>query len=151
MFADGDLSLDLKSLSAFLDFIDADIALGKNITAIQLAAPFALKSGKATLSNMNITVDGNSGEGILEVVTDRTKSPLLSGTLDFQSLDLSSFVGAFLPLPDRAFQSTDQIDTSFISKIRTDLRLSANAAKFGDFVLGDVAATAQISENAAIP
>jgi AsmA protein len=67
-------------------------------------------------------------------------SPMLSGTLDFDSLDLAMLTQLFEP--DKKLPNSDT------PKIATDVRISAKTASFGALSLNNVAASLQNSSSA---
>lgn len=150
LFADGSLTLSTASMSALLDWVKADIGPGRAIGALSLAGPVKVANRRARFETASISLDGNEGTGVLEIGFDNDMPPLVAGTLDFETLDLARFVGAFLQLPGDIFSSNTELELDFISQLRADLRLSAQTAQLGFTRLENLAATAQINDQAAI-
>ena len=97
-----------------------------------------LKLGGTTLS-----IDDNRSTGTLEL-TFGQPIPLISGTLAFTTLDLSSFLSAFSALTPDRWGRYRTIDAGIGDQIAMDVRLSAETARAGTISFSGLAATAQI-------
>ncbi|MGB7432284.1 MAG: AsmA family protein, partial [Ahrensia sp.] len=148
-FAVGDISLETPSLRRLLAWGGRPILAGRSLGALKLSAQMRARGETIRLNTLAINVDGNAGTGVLEVARRGDGPPTLVGTLDFATLDLRAFLSAFTNLP-RSVNSTSSIDTSFMEQLQTDLRISANTARFDDFELTGVAATAQTTADLAL-
>lgn len=141
-FAEGTISTATPSLSTLLTWIGLDVGPGSAIGSLAASGSISGDPQRLRLADANIRIDDNPGSGALEFSLTEGM-PLLSGSLDFDHLDLAAMLSAFIPLPVGAglYQN---VDTSFISELDLDLRLSADTASTGALQLTDVAASAQI-------
>lgn len=121
------------------------LALGDTALSAQIQA----RGKSVRLDAMNVTIDGNSGTGVVEI-TEPDNAPLtIIGTVDFETLDLRGVLSAFTNVPQQPAART-AIDTRFMDQIQTDLRLSARRADFAGIALTNVAATAQTTPTIAL-
>lgn len=139
----GTASLESPSFRRMLEWSQTDIAPGAAIGAVAINGTVLAKAGRIQIDDVNLNIGSNSGSGALEAVLDQTP-PLISGTLDFSTLDLGSFLAAFSALGSVEATMANSIDTSFADQVGLDLRLSASNAALGDIAMERVAATTQI-------
>lgn len=150
LFAEGEIEFSTPSASALLELLGAKIDAGRAIGALTLAGPVNLSNQRIRFEQASISIEENAGSGAIEILTPDTGPRIIAGTLEFQTLDLSSFLGSFITVPTNAWQFDTPIVLDFISQMHADLRLSAENARFGNIEMSDLAATAQIGEASAI-
>lgn len=150
LFADGEVEFSTPSTSALLELLGAKIDAGRAIGALTLAGPVNLSNQRIRFEQASLSVEENAGSGAFEISTPLNGPSIIAGTLEFQTLDLSSFLGSFITVPTSSWQFDIPIALDFISQMHTDLRLSAQTARFGNIEMSDLAATAQIGEASAI-
>ena len=109
-----------------------------------LRADSDIGSGVASLSNVNVELDGNTAEGALTLGTDGHRQ--VQGTLAADALDLTPYVSGV-----RLVASTDNnwaqlpIQLDGFNDLNLDLRLSAASVKIADAQLGRTAVAATMS------
>ena len=150
VFAEGQMELSTPSASALLELFGAKIDAGRAIGALSLTGPINYSNQRIRFEQAALTIEENEGSGALEISTPDTGPGIIAGTLEFQTLDLSSFLGSFITVPTSPWQFETPILLDFISQMHADLRLSAENARFGNIEMSELAATAQISEASAI-
>ncbi|MEM6460462.1 MAG: AsmA-like C-terminal region-containing protein [Pseudomonadota bacterium] len=147
-FASGTFSMQSPSMRQTLAWAGAEIKPGEAIGALSLDAELQLQNSRAMLDKLILELEGNRAIGVLDFKY-ADGIPGVSGTLAFNSLDLTSFLRAFTPLPQTGEDIADTIDTSFLNELVLDMRLSAQSAKLGPLSLSNVAAAARIDEGRA--
>lgn len=150
LFAEGAVELSTPSTSALLKWLGTKIDAGRAIGALTLAGPVNLSNQRVRFEQASITIEENAGSGAIEISTPANGPGIIAGTLEFQTLDLSSILGSFVTVPTNSWQFETPILLDFISQMHTDLRLSAQNARFGNVEMSDLAATAQINDASAI-
>jgi AsmA protein len=141
-FAEGNVAASTPSLAEFLRWARLDFSFGAESGPAAFSGNINGNSRGFSLGEATVELDGNPASGAIEF-TFADGMPQVSGSLDFQTLDLSSILTAFVPLPygsgiDRP------IDTRFIRELGLDMRLSARTARAGSLRLSNVAASLQI-------
>ncbi len=150
LFAEGQLEFSTPSTSALLEILGAKIDPGRAIGSLALSGAASLSNQRLRFDQATLSIDDNTGSGALEITGSEEGPNIVVGTLEFDSLDLSSFLGAFITLPSNRPPFEPPLNLDFMSQIQTDLRLSAQTAQFGDFEMSELAATAQINQTSAI-
>lgn len=149
-FVEGDLEFNTQSASDLLKLFGAKIDAGRAIGPLSISGPLALFSKRARFEQAQLSIEDNAGSGALEVSFPDIGPWVVAGTLEFESLDLSSLLGSFVTVPQYSWQYEIPISLDFLSQLHTDLRLSAQTANFRNIELSELAATAQISDKSAI-
>src|SRR5581483_9627394 len=140
---DGTLGVEAASLR------DALRWTGKNKMPFGGFGRFALRGqsdiggGTASLSNVNVELDGNRAEGALTFATDGHR--LVQGTLAADALDLSPYISG-IRLLARNDNGWDQLPIALdgFDDFNLDLRLSAASIKLGQTHLGRTAVAATL-------
>lgn len=148
-FANGSLSLKSPSVRRALEWSGTEIKPGEAIGALELTADLSTGTRTVRLDNLIIVVDENRGIGVLDVAIPADAPPRIAGTLAFNSLDITSFLQAFTPLPQSGKEIASTIDTRFLREIGLDLRLSSQSAKFGPVGMTNLAASARVAQGRA--
>jgi AsmA protein len=110
-----------------------------------LRADSDIGGGIASLSNVNVELDGNTAEGALTLGTDGHRQ--VQGTLAVDALDLTPYVSGV-----RLVASNDNnwaelpIELDGFNDLNLDLRLSAASVKIADAQLGRTAVAATMSD-----
>ena len=130
------------SLRRVVEWSASETAPGSPIGAVSLEGKIAGNRQRLKLEDARVSIDGNSGSGVLEFAWAEP-TPALSGTLAFETLDLRSFLSAF-GAADGPASLSGGVDTDLAHRIDLDLRLSAERATSGSIALEDVAATARV-------
>ncbi|WP_169054265.1 AsmA-like C-terminal region-containing protein [Nitratireductor sp. XY-223] len=147
-FANGTVTMQSPSMRQALEWVGTQIKPGEAIGALSLDAELQWQNGRAMFDKLIVELEGNRGIGVLDFKQYDDK-PGISGTLAFNSLDIASFLRAFTPLPRTGEDIAQTIDTSFLSQLMLDMRLSSQSASFGPISMTNVAATAKIDEGRA--
>lgn len=150
LFAAGTLSMVSPSMRQTLLWAGTEIKPGEAIGALSLDAEVQLKDGRAMFDKLILELEGNRGIGVLDFKQSEDDRPGISGTIAFNSLDISSFMRAFTPLPRNGEEIAKTIDTSFLNQLTLDMRLSAQSATLGPLTLTNVAAAARIDQGRAM-
>ena len=110
-----------------------------------LRAQSDIGGGIASLSNVNVELDGNSVEGALTLATDGHR--LVQGTLAADALDLTPYVSG-VRLLARNDNNWDQLPIALdgFNDFNLDLRLSAASIKIADARLGRTAVAATMRD-----
>ncbi len=143
-FANGDVKIKTPSVRRALEWSGTDIRPGEAIGALELEADLSTSDMTAKLDDLILVIDQNRGIGVLDVAFDETAPPLVAGTLAFNTLDVTSFLRAFTPLPHSGADIASTIDTRFLRELRLDLRLSAQSARLGPITMTNMAAAARV-------
>lgn len=141
---DGQVQVTTPSLAeAALAF---GLAPGPEIGAVAVEGMLTWDDDQFSVSDASVEVGGDDGQGGLFVALAPT--PLLRGTLAFNTLDLTPDAS------DPATLDPSRIDDGFAGLapllgggIRTDLRLSATALRYGPLQVGPAAATLTSSDD----
>lgn len=148
-FADGALAFSTPSMQTLMSMLDAEMIAGRALSSVELSGPVRLAQRRIRFEGLTISVDGNNGAGVLEIALNEPDAgPALTGTLDFQSLDIRAFLSAFVDV--QGLVGPGGVETSEASQMTADFRISAASATFGDLLLANLAATAQVSDEVAI-
>ena len=107
--------------------------------SLNLSGFFKGDADKWQLEDSRLQLGSNNGTGSV-IYQPNATPPRLSGTLDFESLDLG-MLGHIFDLRPNVKQPHEPV-------FSTDLRISANAATFGVTTLNMVAASLQVSKDA---
>src|SRR5690606_4457100 len=118
-FVDGQLKLSSPSLKRMLEWAGADVAPGKTIGKVDIACHLSGNAQRLKFENAQIKLDDNPGKGVFDVSFGN--APVgISGTLDFKSLDLQSFVSAFAQLPAEPDAAESTLETAVASQFNVD-------------------------------
>ena len=147
-FFDGQAKFSTPSLRRVLEWSDREMAGSSAIGSVSISSRVTGNAQRLTFEDAAMDVDGNPGSGVLDVsLTGRR--PLITGTLDFETIDLLSVLTAFTPLEAGPGGDPAEINLSFASRIDVDLRLSAAKAALGSVTLNRIAATAHLTDGLA--
>lgn len=148
LFCDGRLVANTPSLRRALEWSGRDIQAGSSIGAVSIDGRAVCGPWRLKLEEAAISLGGNAGTGVLDASFAQTV-PSIAGTLAFQTIDLGSFLSAFVPLAPDGFAS-GRIDTGFTDQIGLDLRISAAQALAGKVPLTELAASARVKDGLAV-
>ncbi len=110
-----------------------------------LRAQSDIGGGMASLSNVNVELDGNTAEGALTLSTDGHR--LVQGTLAADALDLTPYISGFRLLA-RNERNWNRMPLALdgINDMNLDLRLSAASIKISNAQLGRTAVAANMHD-----
>ncbi len=149
-FADGPIEFSTPSARSLFALLRTPMFPGRVLGAVDLSGPMLLAQRRARFEALDISVDGTQGAGVLEIaLAGEDNRPAVTGTLDFQSLDLLQFLRAFVDLPQGPADD-DPMAVGFGNLPDADLRVSAAGATFGGVTMANLAATAQVTDGRAI-
>lgn len=146
VFLKGKIVLDTPSARRALEWSGSEIKPGAALGSIDLTADITGTLHGIKLEDLIIKIGENRGLGILDFVILKDSPPTINGTLAFNTLDISSFLRAFTPLPQSSENIADTIDTRFLKQVGLDLRLSAQTASFGAVEMSNLAAAVQVNK-----
>jgi AsmA protein len=140
----GDLTLATPSVRRAIAWAGTPMEDGATLGAGSLAATANLVGRTLSLSDTKLELDGNVGTGVLTADFGR-EEPVIQGTLDFASLDLSAYVEALratIHANGRWIEAP--LEPPWISGARLDLRLSAGTVIAGPARITNAGATAML-------
>ncbi len=141
----GTLDVEASSLRDALRWTGKSAVPFGGFGRFALRAQSDIGGGGASLSNVNVELDGNSAEGALTLATDGHR--LVQGTLAADALDLSPYVsGVRLLARDENNWNRLPIALNGFDNFNLDLRLSAASIKIGDAQLGRTAVAATMHD-----
>ena len=133
----GQLDLSSSSLRGFLGWIGNPLAEGASLAGLAISGEAAVDKDGLDISTARVSLGGNTGTGGLRVgFGDR---PLISGTLAFQSLDLTAYLsdpGSLRASPDWKLEA---IDPDWLRTVDADIRLSSEQVTAGRLSLAETA------------
>jgi AsmA protein len=141
----GTLDVEASSLRDALRWTGKSAVPFGGFGRFALRAQSDIGGGVASLSNVNVELDGNSAEGALTLATDGRR--LVQGTLAADALDFSPYVsGVRLLARDENNWNRLPIALNGFDDFNLDLRLSAASIKIGDAQLGRTAVAATMHD-----
>ena len=142
---DGTLDVEAASLRDALRWTGKSKVPFGGFGRFALRAQSDIGGGVASLSNVNVELDGNSAEGALTLATDGHR--LVQGTLAADALDLTPYVsGVRLLARNENNWNRLPIALNGFSDFNLDLRLSAASIKIADAQLGRTAVAATMHD-----
>ncbi len=142
---DGTLDVESPSLRDALHWTGQSKVPFGGFGRFALRAQSDIGGGIASLSNVNVELDGNSAEGALTLATDGHR--LVQGTLAADALDLTPYVsGVRLLARDENNWDRLPIALNGFNDFNLDLRLSAASIKIADAQLGRTAVAATMHD-----
>ncbi len=144
-YFEGKMSFVTASMRRMMEWTHAGVLHGTEIGGVSLKGNVAGNAQRVRLEEAEIALDGNPGSGALDLMLTGA-TPVVAGTLAFDTLDLASFLSAFTPLKPTAETGPGTVDGEFASRLNLDLRLSSRRATAGTLTLADVAATARVND-----
>jgi AsmA protein len=138
---EGMLNLDSPSLREALSWTNNSKVPFGGFERFALRAQSNIENGIASLTKVNVEIDGNRAEGSLTLATDGHRG--VQGTLASDSLDLTPYVSAARLMPANE-RSWDRVPIAMdgLGDFNVDLRLSAASIKIGGAQLGRTAVSA---------
>jgi AsmA protein len=142
----GTLGIEAPSLREALRWTGDDRLPFGGFGRFALRAQSDIGGGVASLSNVNVELDGNSAEGALTLSTDSNR--LVQGTLAADALDLTPYVSG-MQLLARNERNWNELPITLdgFSDLNLDLRLSAASIKISTAQLGRTAVSATMHDN----
>jgi AsmA protein len=140
---EGSLAADAVSLRDTLRWARQQPPPGGGFGRFALKAQTNVVGGTIGLSNVNIELDGNSGEGVLTFANDGRQS--MQGTLAAEGLDLTPYISA-VRLLSGGERGWDRklIGLEGLGGLDVDLRLSAARVNIANAKLGRTAIAASL-------
>jgi len=139
---DGTLSVESPSLRDALRWANASELPFGGFGRFALRAQTSIAGGLASLSGVNVELDGNLAEGVITVATDHRS---VQGTLDADSLDITPYVsGIHLLAANERTWDRLPIALAGLADLDLDLRLSAANVKITTAQLGRTALAANV-------
>ena len=142
---DGTLDVEAPSLRDALHWTGRSNVPFGGFGRFALRAQSDIGGGMASLSNVNVELDGNSAEGALTLATSGHR--MVQGTLAADGLDLTPYVsGVRLLARDENAWNRLPIELNGFGDFNLDLRLSAASIKVGNAQLGRTAVVATMHD-----
>jgi AsmA protein len=142
---EGTLGVEAPSLRDAMLWTDNSRVPFGGFGRFALRAQSTIGGGVASLSNVNVDLDGNTAEGVLTLSSGDHR--MVQGTLAADALDLTPYVsGIQLLASDR--RSWDQLPIALdgLADLNLDLRLSAASIKIATAQLGRTAVAANMRD-----
>ncbi len=108
-----------------------------------LDAALTGSGGRVKLDDVRIAIEGQAGTGALEIGLDQPEQAI-SGTLAFETLDLTPLVPAATAPTLQAAGNMPAVEHALVGPFALDLRLSADSARLGPIELAKAAATLNV-------
>ncbi|MDH6230310.1 AsmA protein [Mesorhizobium soli] len=144
-YVDGKMKAAAPSLKRLTEWTGTEMAsTASAIGSVSIGGRLVGDTQRMKLEGAEVALDKNPGTGALDLSFSE-RVPVVSGTLAFDTLDLSPILTAFTPATSE--KAAAEIDPVFANLINLDLRLSAAHALVDTVMLADVAATAQIKNS----
>ncbi len=141
----GALKLSSASLRRFANWLGSPVGPGSTLGQASLFGTAEFGDGVLSVADAQLTVDGNSASGAVKVTAG--KSPDITGTLAFESLDLTPyFAGLSTAISTTSDWRKVQLPTGWFGDMSADVRLSAGSVKLGSLALGSTAASALLRD-----
>jgi AsmA protein len=142
---EGMLSTDAPSLRDTLQWAAGWEAPAGGFGSFALKAQTSVNGGTVALSGVNVELDGNVGEGVLQVAGDARKT--VQGTLAADGLNLTPYAASMREFTggggDRNWNQRP-IAVNGLNGVDVDLRLSAARVTMANVKLGRTAVTANV-------
>ncbi|GAB4357180.1 MAG: AsmA family protein [Oricola sp.] len=149
-FAEGAVTMNTPSVHHALDWLQLGVQPGGVVGDVALKGTVKADPRKIRFENLSLSLQGNSGMGVLELAFKEGAKPALTATLDFVQMDIVSFLSAFTGSPSQAADLGKPASPSIIDQLDVDLRLSAANARAGGLTLANIAAVTQIRNGSAV-
>jgi AsmA protein len=139
---DGTLSVESPSLRDALRWANTSELPFGGFGRFALRAQTSIAGGLASLSGVNVELDGNLAEGVITVSTDHRT---VQGTLDADTLDITPYVSGIHLLADNE-RNWDRVPIALdgLADLDLDLRLSAANVKIATAQLGRTAVATNV-------
>lgn len=146
-FESSEASVDITSVRKLARWLGADWTDGRGLERLSIKGPMEWTPRGISFPQASIDIDGNEGAGTLSIKLANQRAAL-DGTVDFETLDVTSYVdqlegnrsifdfSSYLP-PTLAFRPVFPI----LNDIDADLRISAGKVKAWDATFGKSAAS----------
>ncbi|MFG1479272.1 AsmA family protein [Xanthobacter sp. V4C-4] len=142
--ADGTVTADADSLRALLDWVRVPAPTSRGFGAFTLNSRLALDGETLSLTDTQLDLDGNRGEGGLLVKLGGNR-PVIQGTLAAERLSLTPYGQMRLTGDNGREWSRDPLDLSALDAVDLDLRLSAGQVVAETATFTTVAASAVLT------
>ncbi|ESR23694.1 AsmA family protein [Lutibaculum baratangense] len=144
LLLDGTVDLTSASLRNALKLMGRSPDPGPGLNEIALRGRLHLIGGSASLSDAEVMLDGNRGEGTLELALG-SDLPMVRGTLAYETVDLNEYrrgdVASLDGDRETAFALHADLIPDFVDALAFDVRISAARVLLGETALGRTAAT----------
>ncbi len=142
----GRLKLASASLRGFVGWLGDPLADGVSLAGLAISGDAAFDEDRLDVSQARVSLDGNSGTGGLRIRFG--ERPMITGTLAFQSLDLTAYLSDLGSLRASADWKSEVIDAGWLRRVDSDIRVSAEQVTAGRLSLGETAAAVLVEDGA---
>lgn len=147
-YVDGDGVFSTSSLRRMLEWSRAYTGAHPDVDTVSVKGRVQGGEDRIKLDDLELSIDGSAGSGGVEIDMGQPR-PVLSGTLAFQKVDLTSFLSLFTSIGADGLPKISEVDSDFSQTLNLDLRMSASQANAGSLLMSDVAATVQVRDGLA--
>jgi len=134
LFVSGDAEFSTPSVNRFIELLELDAGGYSNMGSVTAAGAIEATPESLTLTNANISIDEDAGQGVLTVSRSEVGDISLDGTLAFEQINADTYLN--LSRAEANNEDKQTLKSSFVS----DLRLSAKSFVSGALTLTDMAA-----------
>ncbi len=145
-FLSGNLNASTPSFPRLLAWSEMDMIASPMTGAVEINGVVKADQRRSSLDVLTIRMDDNQGTGGLYVEPTSNGTSFVSGTLDFERLNIISFLRAFSPMIDGKNTQGDGADAELRNRLAFDLRLSARTASLGTVTLNEAAAAVRVDQ-----
>ncbi|MEP9355879.1 AsmA-like C-terminal region-containing protein [Xanthobacter sp. KR7-65] len=141
----GTTTAQADSLRDLLDWAGYEAPTRGGFGSFSLTGELSLQKGEAALTEADIELDGNRGDGGLLLKLGGAR-PLVQGTFAADHMDLTPYGALRLTTADGKAWDRQSIDLSLLDTCDLDLRFSAARLQAGDTTLDSMAASAVLAD-----
>jgi AsmA protein len=141
----GRFSFSSPSIRRMSGFFGEELQPGSTLVGISAEGELKGTLKQLQLSDALITIDGNSGRGVLQLSRSKKNKALINGTLAAERLNLAPYLAALRQ--DAELGKAGLPGMAFWKLFDMDLRISAAQADAGKISLADVAASITVQDS----
>ncbi|OHV75792.1 hypothetical protein LCM4573_14020 [Rhizobium sp. LCM 4573] len=138
-FLAGSFDVAVPDVPTFTTWSGIEIPGAEQVKSLAMKARLGISGDVLRFEDLSLAVNEGRATGILDLALPSGGRPRLTGTLAFDKLDFSSMLAAIPPRTLLDGPPADGDITALHRSAEFDLRLSAQEAALGPFMLGDAA------------
>ncbi|SIQ53817.1 AsmA protein [Rhizobium sp. RU20A] len=139
-FVAGSMSVSAPTVGGMARFFGLEQLARNTLGPVALEARLSTAADAIKFDGVELTLGDTGGRGVLDVSLPDNGTPMLSGTLAFDRIDLSSMLPVIGGLQVERSYLGAAIEDQLTVRVRTDLRLSAETVQFSSLTATRVAA-----------
>jgi len=138
----GDFEMHSPSVNRLAEFFGVSLMNGMVFGALSSSGKLDATPSRAQLTEAAISIGGSQSEGLLVLSLNEVENPKLDGTLAFDAIDTTPFLGSLLDTGKR--QSGENGEQSELREFSVDLRISSQTMSAFDITSEDIAAALSV-------